>query len=91
MAGGRKASLNGACLDTARHRLQMDDGAGVFDAGKEFFKNICGAYFQAGGVDAGVASDKFMVFDDLFINEKPYPVFFIIHKAKDADRTWGNV
>ena len=46
----------------------------VMDGRENGFQQIPGPKLQAGGVDAGVAAEKFVVFQYIPVDEQPYPI-----------------
>jgi len=63
----------------------------VMDGRENGFQQIPGPKLQAGGVDAGVAAEKFVAFQYIPVDEQPYPILMVVHQAQNADRAGGNV
>ena len=58
---------------------------------QEGVQNIAGFYFQAGCINAGMAADKCMAGNNIFINKQFYPVFGVVHQSQDTDGTGGDI
>ena len=70
---------------------ELHQRVGVMDRGEEFFQKAGGRKLQAGCVDAGMAADVRVIFQNIPVDQETHTVFFVIHKAQDADRSGGKV
>lgn len=62
----------------------------MFHGGKHLFDQIHRPHPEAGGIDAGVASEIFAV-QHLFIDQQLHLMFLIVHQSQHADRTGGDI
>lgn len=62
----------------------------MFHGGKHLFDQIRRPHPEAGGIDAGMASEIFTV-QHLLIDQQLHLMFLIVHQSQHADRTGGDI
>lgn len=62
----------------------------MFHGGKHLFDQIRRPHAEAGGIDAGVASEIFAV-QHLFIDQQLHLMFLIVHQTEYTDRAGGDI
>ena len=62
----------------------------MFHGGKHLFDQIRRPHAEAGGIDAGMASEIFTV-QHLLIDQQLHLMFLIVHQSQHADRTGGDI
>ena len=62
----------------------------MFHGGKHLFDQIRRPHAEAGGIDAGMASEIFAV-QHLFIDQQLHLMFLIVHQTEYTDRAGGDI
>lgn len=57
---------------------------------ENFIQQVLGAQLQAGGVNAGMAADEFVV-QHCFVDQQADTVFLVVHQTQDTDGAGGDI